>query len=795
VRLTDHQSGSKTVEHETSTDRPMKIVLLEDSPTDAILIEREIRKQLGNVEFSVVDSEAGYREQLLNTPPAIVIADYRLPGFSGLEALAIAREFTPLMPFILVTGAQSEEVAVDSIHRGADDYVLKDNLGRIGTAVRNALERQLTRREHADAVVRLQQSEARLAAIVNTAMDAIISVDDSHRMIFFNKAAERMFLRPASDVLGRPFTMLLPERLRPSASSDGQQGGTVEHPTSWIYPVIGLRATGEEFPVEASMSTSDTPHGRLHTFILRDITERRRAEDDIRKSEERYRRFFEDDLTGDFIAAPEGTILDCNPAFARIFGFGSVKEAIGLQAGELYPPLNDMGMIRTLLGAKEKIEHYEQEARTRDGKALRVTCHLVGQFDDQHQLLQIKGYVFDDSQRMALEQQLMQAQRLDSVARLAGGVAHDFSNILNNLIGFASQLKKHAQDAAKVLKYASSIEKSATRGAELSNQLLALVRRKQREETVVDVGPIIEEVVTLCTETFPKNITVRATPAPRPWSIKGDRGALYQVLLNLCLNARDAIIEKGVNGVITIDTANLQFDGPTERPALLAPNVTSAVKITVNDNGGGIPVDIVDKIFDPFFTTKATGSGAGLGLAIVYNVVKSHNGTLMVDPVKGEGAAFHIFLPSAELPVETKQEEKQAEPQRGHEELVLLVDDEEPMRELGQELLQEHGYRVITACDGAEGVEIYKRLKDEIALVILDLLMPNMDGGQAYMEMRRINPELRALFCTGYVASADIQELLQEEDLRVLQKPVHPVDLLKTVKEVLGRPEPIHNRQ
>jgi two-component system, cell cycle sensor histidine kinase and response regulator CckA len=787
VGLTDQQSGSQIVDHENATDRPMKIVLLEDSPTDAILIEREIRKQLGNVEFVVVDSEPGYRDQLLNTPPAIVIADYRLPGFSGLQALSIAREFTPMMPFILVTGAQSEEVAVDSIHRGADDYVLKDNLGRIGTAVRNALERQLTRKEHADAVVRLQQSEARLAAIVNTAMDAIISVDDAHRMIFFNKAAERMFLRTASEVLGQPFTMLLPERLRPAAAG-GASGDSAEHPTSWIYPVIGIRATGEEFPVEASMSTSDTPNGRLHTFILRDITERRRAEDDLRRSEERYRRFFEDDLTGDFIAAPDGKILDCNPAFARIFGFDSVKDAIGVQAGTLYPPLGDMAVIRTMLGTKEKIEHYEQEARARDGRVLQVTCHLVGQFDDRHDLLQLKGYVFDDTQRKALEQQLMRAQRLDSVARLAGGVAHDFSNILNNLIGFASQLKKHAQDASKVLKYAGSIEKSATRGAELSNQLLALVRRKQREETVVDIGSIIEEVVTLCTETFPKNITVRATPAPRPWSIKGDRGALYQVLLNLCLNARDAIVEKGVHGIITIDTANLRFDGPTERPALLAPNVTSAVKITVNDNGGGIPVDIVDKIFDPFFTTKPTGSGAGLGLAIVYNVVKSHNGTLTVDPLNGEGAAFHLFLPSAELPAEPKQEEKQAEPQRGHEELVLLVDDEEPMRELGQELLQEHGYRVITACDGIEGVEIYRKLKDDIALVILDLLMPNMDGGQAYVEMRKINPELRALFCTGYVASADIQELLQEEELRVLQKPVHPVDLLKTVKEVLGRP-------
>jgi CheY-like chemotaxis protein len=162
----------------------------------------------------------------------------------------------------------------------------------------------------------------------------------------------------------------------------------------------------------------------------------------------------------------------------------------------------------------------------------------------------------------------------------------------------------------------------------------------------------------------------------------------------------------------------------------------------------------------------------------------------MVDPLKGEGAAFHIYLPSIETPVEVRPEERQAEPQRGHEELVLLVDDEEPMRELGQELLQEHGYRVITACDGVEGVEIYRKMKDDIALVILDLLMPNMDGGQAYIEMRKINPGLRALFCTGYVASADIQELLQEEDLRVLQKPVHPVDLLKTVKEVLRGPVP-----
>jgi two-component system, cell cycle sensor histidine kinase and response regulator CckA len=355
------------------------------------------------------------------------------------------------------------------------------------------------------------------------------------------------------------------------------------------------------------------------------------------------------------------------------------------------------------------------------------------------------------------------------------------------VIGFVMQIKKHASEPEKVLKYSQTIEKSATRGAELSSQLLSFARKAKREGGSVDAGQVVEEVFSICTETFPASVTVEKQVDPALYPIVGDHGELYQVLLNLCVNARDAVVAKGTEsrGVLTIGAYNRTVgDGVSAQ--MLTTQADELVELRVSDNGTGIPEAIRERIFDPFFTTKERGRGTGLGLSVVYNIVRNHRGTILVDSEEGVGTTFRIYFPAVRAATTpTPGAEQRVAPARGKEETILIVDDEESMQELGRELLEEHGYKVLIASNGPEAIEIYRTQSRVIKVVILDLVMPGMDGGQTFLELKKISPDIKAFFCTGYMPDAVISALLEEEHLRAIQKPFNPDQFVQLVRDVL----------
>jgi two-component system cell cycle sensor histidine kinase/response regulator CckA len=527
--------------------------------------------------------------------------------------------------------------------------------------------------------------------------------------------------------------------------------------------------------------------------ITRDISDLKKAESDLRRSEERYREFFERDLTGNFIATPEGKITDCNPAFARILGFGSVAEAMEKDVAGQFIGATTWKTIVDAIRQHKQLEYHEAELKTAVGSSAHVVENISGEFDQFGNLVQLRGYMFDDTERKALEQQLFQVQKMESVGTLASGIAHDFNNVLNNILGFMHQLKKNVDDQAKVIRYAETIEKSALRGADLANQLLLFVRRKKRENTVVNIEEVIDEVLQLAHETFPKTIALRKSIAPLQMHVFGDRSELYQVILNMCLNSRDAITQRRdqlPQGSITIQAVGRKI-GEDSLPKHLFPSENMpkyCVELSVTDNGIGIPLEIRDKIFDPFFTTKERGKGTGLGLSVVYNIVKNHSGSVTVDSNESRGTTLRIFLPAVDDESPTSPPIEPVATATTRHELILLVDDEEMMQELGKELLEDAGYRVSIARNGEEAIRIYRDHWNEIALVMLDLVMPGMDGGQVYVQLKKINPKLRAFFCTGYTQDKIITSLLEQENLRALEKPFKPPQLLKTVHEVITSP-------
>ena len=644
------------------------------------------------------------------------------------------------------------------------------------------IARDVTERKRAEEALR--ESEERYRIVAETASDGIITIDEQGKILFVNSATENIFGHPVADMLGKEIVLLIPaflhhiHRSRPTVSPGA--GARI----GWeAIELTGIHRSAGKIPLELSFAEF-TKHGaRFFTGIVRDITERKRAEEALRCSEEQYRDFFEDDLTGDYIATASGKILACNPAFVRMFGFASIEEVLATNIDAIYPTSADRKKLIRHLERQKKLEYHELELKRVDGSPVYVIQNSIGRFDERGELVELKGYLFDNTERKKLEGQLHQVQKMDSIGTMASGIAHDFNNILNNILGFAMQLKKYTTNEAKVLKYSETIEKSALRGAELANQLLSFVRQKKRQNVPTTVSEIVDEVVALCGETFPKSIAIEKTVDSMLFPVMGDKGELYQVLLNLVVNARDAMPG---GGVISIQAMNRDV-GRDVSPKLLSADASHCVELRVSDTGVGIPENVLERIFDPFFTTKDKGMGTGLGLSIVFKVIRNHGGSIIVDSTEGKGTTFSIYLPAVELLETTEFSYEEPGLVAGNNELILFVDDDEPTRELARELLEEQGYKVLVAGDGLVATDLYRKQAHEISLVILDLVMPHMDGGQTYIELKKINPMVKAFFCTGYASNDVITSLLAEEDLQALQKPFRAGDFLKTVREVLDR--------
>jgi nitrogen-specific signal transduction histidine kinase len=405
--------------------------------------------------------------------------------------------------------------------------------------------------------------------------------------------------------------------------------------------------------------------------------------------------------------------------------------------------------------------------------------------------VEIVGHIIDLTEQKILEQQLLQAQKMESIGTLVSGIAHDYNNIFNNILGFATQLKKYNTDPHRIWKYATTIEKSASRGAELASRLLSFARKKERNTETVSLQELIEELASLAAETFPRSISFETSVDPLLQPVEGSKSELYQALLNICLNAMDAIKQKAQTpnyGTIRIEARN-RLDGIELYPLRTQKQSEQCdqwVEILIKDDGIGIPHEIRNRIYDPFFTTKADGQGSGLGLTIAYAIVSHHKGFLTVESEVGSGTTIHIFLPVSQRQNAPNRPTHSSDIQHGGKGTVLLADDEVPMQEIGRELLEEQGYDVLIANDGKEALEMFRSHCEEINLVILDLVMPRLDGGQTFLEMKKMKPNVQAVFCTGYATDELIQSLLQEENLKVLRKPFHPTEFVRLVDELIA---------
>lgn len=757
---------------------------------DEYIVGKDIEARLISLGYdivAVVGSGEEAIEQVLLRRPALVLMDVMLRG--EMDGIVTAERIKNLynIPVVFLTAYADENTLRRAQVSDPFGYLLKPFEER---ELHITIEMALYKHRMAS---QLQESRQRLVTTLRSIGDAVIAADIEARITFMNPVAEQLtgwkegeaqhqVLWDVFRVSGGKIRPLLQQFLRVPSTSDGF--------LSLGDEAVLITRGGREIPIDDNASPIRDETGRVTgvVVVFRDSTERKRSDQALRQSEERYRAFFEEDLTGDYIAAANGRILDCNPAFLKILGFPSMAAALQASVHEHYPDDRAVDQFLYHLRTQKRLSYYEKELRAFDGRRVHVVENVIGVFDERGELVRYKGYMFDDTTRKNLEEQLHQSQKMESIGTMASGIAHDFNNIINNVWGFATLLSKHAGDPARVQKYAQTIERSAARGAELSAQLLSFARVGQRENQPINITKVLEEVTALCSETFPKSIAIEKQVDTDLYPILGDHGGLYQVLLNLCVNARDAIQGNGGGGKgrILIEAHNV-VPGDDVSGQLLGGAGTPCIEVRVGDDGSGIPREIRDKIFDPFFTTKERGRGTGLGLSVVYSIVRNHHGVLLVDSEEGKGSTFRIILPTVQSHTDaTEPSESKATP-RGKNEVVLVVDDEETMLELARDLLEEAGYQVLTASSGHEALEIFRQRRSEIDLVILDLLMPGMDGAQTYSNLKTITPALKVFFCTGYMPDELTSSLLKHHQVQSIQKPFQPDAFIDLVRETLDR--------
>ncbi|MFH0907445.1 MAG: PAS domain S-box protein [bacterium] len=514
--------------------------------------------------------------------------------------------------------------------------------------------------------------------------------------------------------------------------------------------------------------------------VCTDVTENTVTMEALKASEERYRKFFEEDITGDYICKPDGRILACNTAFARIFGFTSVVDAINYGMQPLFPGAEAFRQFIDRVQRQRKLEYFEQELRRHDSQVVYVVENAIGYFDEQGALTEIKGYIFDNTRLKLLESQMIEAQKMDAIGRLAGGIAHDFNNLLTSILGFGQLIADRSGEDDASRKDAEHIVQAGERAANLTRQLLALGRKQLLQPRAINLNAILSGMEQILRRTLGETIDLVTEFSPDIGSIEVDEGQIDQVIMNLTLNARDAMPS---GGRVTLRTARVTLDA-----AYCADHVGilpgEYVLMAIQDTGTGISEDVRMHIFEPFFTTKAKNKGTGLGLSTVYGIIRQSHGHIEFDTEVGQGTEFRVYLPMSGAPAEPPRKKPANTSPKGNE-TILVVEDEDMVRSLAVRMLSSLNYKVLEARNGREALDVCAGYKEHIDLVLSDVVMPHMSGPQFVERLREMRRDFKVLYTSGFNEEQLFEQGAKDRSLQLLPKPYTREALAQRVRQVI----------
>ncbi len=627
-------------------EHSINVLLVEDSPADVRLL-LEFLKDVPTTPFQVTQCDRldTALHNLGKTKFDIILLDLTLPDSMGLETLVTIHSRVPAIPVVVLTGLDDEIMTLRAMQAGAQDYLVKGEVtgDLLVRSMRYAIERQ-----------RAEQKIRQQAALLDIATDAILVRDLNHRIVYWNKGAERLFGWKAEEAIGKNADQLLYRKpspqLRAALTEVLTQG-------EWLGELQNITKSDQVVTVESRWT------------LVRD----------------------------------------------------------------------EAGQPKSILTVDTNI-----------------------------------------TEKKLLEAQFFRAQRLESIGTLASGIAHDLNNILTPILAAAQLLPlklKNLDDRSQLL--LQLLETNARRGADLVKQVLSFTRGVEGKHVILQTRHLIGEIEKILRETLPRSIAVEVEVSNDLWTVVGDSTQLHQVLMNLCVNARDAM---PAGGILTISATNQRLTEVDQRTNLEA-QIGPYCVLSVTDTGLGIAAEILDRIFEPFFTTKELGGGTGLGLSTVVGIIKSHGGFITVSSQLSKGTEFKVFLPAVMIrepaPIE------HSELHRGDGDLILVVDDEAPVRESTRITLEDYNYQVLTACNGIDAIETYSKHQDHIQLVLIDLMMPLMDGPSTIRTLQRINPDVEVVAMSGLSSKGMIADAESAGVQRFLAKPFMVKELLSTLQSAL----------
>ena len=512
----------------------------------------------------------------------------------------------------------------------------------------------------------------------------------------------------------------------------------------------------------------------------------------------RQREFAEHDLLAVYDSTIDGRLISCNAAFARLIGFSSAEEAIGRDVRPLYVKPEHRDRFINRLRTERQVQNVRGKLRTWHGGILDVLLTGIGDFDANGSLVGIHGYLIDVSEGLRalrdrerqFSERLAQTQKIETVGRLAGGIAHDFNNLLTAILGYAELVMGSPALGDIERKDVAEIQKAGQRAAALTQQLLAFSRRQVLMPKEVDLNEVVGNLQAMLGRLIREDITLTADVASRPAIVRIDPTQIEQALLNLVLNARDALSS---GGYIKLDVAHVDrsdVDVPHDAAPLAG---SEFVRLRVCDTGVGISADAFPHLFEPFFTTKDVGKGSGLGLASVHGIVTQSNGFITVESEPGRGSVFSLYFPAATAADRAALVSGEPERPSGAERAILLVEDEDAVRTIVSAVLRRSGYRVLQAATPAHACELFEAHREDIDLLVSDVVMPNMNGPALAQRLIGQRPDLRILFISGYADSVGPLDSISP-NVSFLGKPFQGSALAERVRELLARAPQPHTR-
>jgi two-component system, cell cycle sensor histidine kinase and response regulator CckA len=588
----------------------------------------------------------------------------------------------------------------------------------------------------------------RLAAIVESSDDAIIAITLNGIITDWNPGAERMLGYQRGEMIGQPISRIIPpDRLgEPNRSMQRLVGGdlVVHHET------VRVTKDGRQIHVALTISPLRDVQGKIigDSAIFRDISERKIMEDALRRSEAGFRSLVHNAPYGILRTKSDGRIVQANPAMVRMLGYASEREMLGLNmAKDVYRRPEERAEVTAWTGKQDSVHGVELEWRRKNGSLFTVRCDTHVVMDTEGFLEFLETFVEDVTDRRELELQLRQGQKMEAIGRLAGGIAHDFNNLLGVISGYAELVSEQMNPGSEQHNSVEQIRKAAERASTLTRQLLAFSRQQVLETKVLNLNLIVEDMLKMLPRLLGEDIELQASLDPALGAVKADQGQVEQVIMNLAVNARDAMPG---GGKLVIHTGRVRFDSAL---ALKHPSMTPGdyVLLSVSDTGTGMDEQTQTHIFEPFFTTKERGRGTGLGLATVYGFVKQIGGYVWVESEPGVGSTFAIYLPVAGEEVSHQKGPGAVIAVSGRGAgTVLLVEDEESLRTLTRSILEQSGYKVLEACNGTEAVDVARDYSGPIHVLLTDMVMPGMNGRAVAEKVGQLYPEIKVAYMSGY---------------------------------------------